>query len=107
MLLVPFCSEQKKGSLPAEEKKDMEEMQRNILKRKAQLHEIEQTLPQKNSAYLKVSESNIHLSNCITPPLLCVCVCIRVETRNRAEIASGKSAQMERWSVVISYRPQV
>lgn len=69
-----LSSEQKKGSLPAEEKKDMEEMQRNILKRKAQLHEIEQTLPQKNSAYLKVSESNIHLSNCITPPFVCVCV---------------------------------
>lgn len=48
---------QKKGAVSAEQKKDVEEMQRNILKRKAQLHEIEQTLPQKNSAYLKVSKT--------------------------------------------------
>lgn len=48
---------QKNVALSQEDKKDVDEMQRNILKRKAQLHEIEQTLPQKNSAYLKVSES--------------------------------------------------
>lgn len=46
---------QKKGTVTGDQKKDVEEMQRNMLKRKAQLHEIEQTLPQKNSLYLKVS----------------------------------------------------
>lgn len=45
---------QKTGQLAGDQKKDVEEMQRNMLKRKAQLHEIEQTLPQKNSLYLKV-----------------------------------------------------
>lgn len=45
--------------MTAEQKKDVEEMQRNMLKRKAQLHEIEQTLPQKNSTYLKVSGEKV------------------------------------------------
>lgn len=31
------------------------ELEKNVMKRKAQLYEIEQSLPQKNSLYLKVS----------------------------------------------------
>lgn len=32
----------------------LEELDKNMIKRKAQLYEIEQSLPQKNSVYLKV-----------------------------------------------------
>lgn len=33
----------------------LEEFDKNVIKRKAQLYEIEQSLPQKNSMYLKVN----------------------------------------------------
>lgn len=37
-----------------EDKQRIAELENKLLKRKAQLNEIEQTLPQKNSLYLKV-----------------------------------------------------
>lgn len=36
------------------EKDQLADLEKNIIKRKAQLHEIEQILPQKNGTYLKV-----------------------------------------------------
>lgn len=33
----------------------LDELDKNMIKRKAQLYEIEQSLPQKNSLYLKVN----------------------------------------------------
>lgn len=44
---------QKSGTTP-EEKEQIAEIEKNVMKRKAQLYEIEQSLPQKNSLYLQV-----------------------------------------------------
>lgn len=41
-------------NLAEEQKKSIAELEKNIIKRKAQLYEIEQSLPQKNGLYLKV-----------------------------------------------------
>lgn len=38
------------------------ELQEGILKRKAHLHEIEQTLPKKNGTYLKIILGNVNVS---------------------------------------------
>ncbi|CAG9802420.1 unnamed protein product [Chironomus riparius] len=40
----------------------LEELDKDMLKRKAQLHEIEQSLPQKNSLYLKIILGNVNVS---------------------------------------------
>lgn len=39
----------------SEDKQSIAQLENKLLKRKAQLNEIEQSLPQKNSLYLKVS----------------------------------------------------
>lgn len=44
-----------KDNLTEEQKKSIAELEKNIIKRKAQLYEIEQSLPQKNGLYLKVN----------------------------------------------------
>lgn len=38
----------------SEEKERISDLEKNIIKYKAQLHDIDQTLPQKNGTYLKV-----------------------------------------------------
>lgn len=38
------------------EKDQLADLEKNIIKRKAQLYDIEQTLPQKNGTYLKVRD---------------------------------------------------
>lgn len=43
-------------------KKEIEELENNILKRKAQLNEIEQTLPKPNGTYLKIILGNVNVS---------------------------------------------
>lgn len=48
-----FFRAQKSGTTP-EEKEQIAEIEKNVMKRKAQLYEIEQSLPQKNSLYLQV-----------------------------------------------------
>lgn len=42
--------------------KQVEELENNILKRKAQLYEIEQTLPKPNGIYLKIILGNVNVS---------------------------------------------
>ncbi|XP_055523754.1 transmembrane protein 120 homolog isoform X2 [Wyeomyia smithii] len=44
------------------EKDKLQELEKNMLKRKAQLHEIEQGLPQKNSFYLNIILGNVNVS---------------------------------------------
>lgn len=41
-------------TLDEEQKKSIAELEKNVIKRKAQMYEIEQSLPQKNGLYLKV-----------------------------------------------------
>lgn len=45
-----------------EESEKLAELNKNILKRKAQLHEIEQGLPQKNSLYLNIILGDVNVS---------------------------------------------
>lgn len=45
-----------------ENEKEIEELQSNILKRKAQLYEVEQTLPKENGLYLKIILGNVNVS---------------------------------------------
>lgn len=40
----------------------MQEIEKNMMKRKAQLYEIEQSLPQKNSLYLQIILGNVNVS---------------------------------------------
>lgn len=40
----------------------MQELEKNVIKRKALLYEIEQTLPQKNSLYLQIILGNVNVS---------------------------------------------
>lgn len=47
---------QKQSSLSADDREKLDELDKNMIKRKAQLYEIEQSLPQKNSTYLKVND---------------------------------------------------
>jgi len=42
-------------AVPAEDKEKVDDLQKMTLKRKAQLHEIEQSLPAKSGRYLQVS----------------------------------------------------
>lgn len=52
------CRLKKKG----EKKKEIEDLESSILKRKAQLYEIEQTLPKPNGTYLKIILGNVNVS---------------------------------------------
>ncbi|XP_030765942.1 transmembrane protein 120 homolog isoform X2 [Sitophilus oryzae] len=45
-----------------ENEKQVEELRNNILKRKAQIYEVEQTLPKENSLYLKIILGNVNVS---------------------------------------------
>lgn len=45
-----------------ENEKKIEELQSNILNRKAQLYEVEQTLPKENGLYLKIILGNVNVS---------------------------------------------
>ena len=58
--LTPYTSshfrQQKQSSLSTEDRLKLDELDKNMIKRKAQLYEIEQSLPQKNSLYLKVNK---------------------------------------------------
>lgn len=40
----------------------MQDIEKNMMKRKAQLYEIEQSLPQKNSLYLQIILGNVNVS---------------------------------------------
>lgn len=42
--------------MSADDQTKVDELDKNLIRRKAQLYEIEQSLPQKNSMYLKVSQ---------------------------------------------------
>ncbi|XP_058826547.1 transmembrane protein 120 homolog [Topomyia yanbarensis] len=48
--------------LTPEENDKLDDLNKNLLKRKAQLHEIEQGLPQKNSLYLNIILGNVNVS---------------------------------------------
>lgn len=50
------CSYQKKNITTPDDREVLAELTKNVMKRKAQLYEIEQSLPQKNSLYLKVTK---------------------------------------------------
>lgn len=54
------CTKNKR--LTPEEKDTVVDLDKNMLKRKAQLHEIEQGLPQKNSLYLKIILGDVNVS---------------------------------------------
>ncbi|XP_076271930.1 transmembrane protein 120 homolog [Rhynchophorus ferrugineus] len=45
-----------------ENEKELSELQNNILKRKAQINEVEQTLPKENGLYLKIILGNVNVS---------------------------------------------
>ncbi|CRK96466.1 CLUMA_CG009889, isoform A [Clunio marinus] len=49
-------------STTSDDRTKIEELEKNMIKRKAQLYEIEQSLPQKNSMYLKVILGNVNVS---------------------------------------------
>lgn len=51
---------QKQSSLSGEDRMRLDELDKNMIKRKAQLYEIEQSLPQKNSLYLKVTWTSLN-----------------------------------------------
>lgn len=51
-----------KQSLSSDDRLKIEELEKNMIKRKAQLYEIEQSLPQKNSLYLKIILGNVNVS---------------------------------------------
>lgn len=46
---------QKANITTPDDREAIAEIEKNVMKRKAQLYEIEQSLPQKNSLYLKVN----------------------------------------------------
>lgn len=52
----------KSKKITREESDKLAELNKNILKRKAQLHEIEQGLPQKNSLYLNIILGDVNVS---------------------------------------------
>lgn len=43
----------------SDDKQTVADLEKNIIKRKAQLYELEQSLPQKNSLYLKVCNKKL------------------------------------------------
>jgi hypothetical protein len=53
---------QKLSSASADDRIKLDELDKNMIKRKAQLYEIEQSLPQKNSTYLKVTITQLTIS---------------------------------------------
>lgn len=57
---IKLCTKGKR--LTPEENDSLAELDKNMLKRKAQLHEIEQGLPQKNSLYLKIILGDVNVS---------------------------------------------
>lgn len=57
---IRLCTKNKRMS--PEEKDKLADLNKNMLKRKAQLHEIEQGLPQKNSLYLKIILGDVNVS---------------------------------------------
>lgn len=57
---IKLCTKNKRMS--PEEKDKLADLNKNMLKRKAQLHEIEQGLPQKNSLYLKIILGDVNVS---------------------------------------------
>lgn len=57
---IKLCTKDKK--LTPEETETLAELNKNMLKRKAQLHEVEQGLPQKNSLYLKIILGDVNVS---------------------------------------------
>lgn len=61
-IIIRFLkSDSKKSSDNVTNKETINELEKSIMKRKAQLYEMEQSLPQKNSLYLKVCELLTHL----------------------------------------------
>lgn len=60
-----ISSSLKKSSKTAtseEDKSTLADLEKNVIKRKAQLYEIEQSLPQKNGLYLKIILGNVNVS---------------------------------------------
>lgn len=79
---------QKQSTLTAEDREKLDELDKNMIKRKAQLYEIEQSLPQKNSMYLKVKSFFFPSfpSNFLIPsPLQIILGNVNVSILNRAE----------------------
>ncbi|CAO1376514.1 unnamed protein product [Diamesa tonsa] len=60
--MVKNLKTQKQSQLDSDEKTKLDELEKNMIKRKAQLYEIEQSLPQKNSLYLKIILGNVNVS---------------------------------------------
>lgn len=56
-----ICRKQRKELRGTDDLEKLDELEKNLIKRKAQLFEIEQSLPQKNSFYLKVIQSSEEL----------------------------------------------
>lgn len=48
------CRYQKLNITTPDDRETVQELEKSVMKRKAQLYEIEQSLPQKNSLYLQV-----------------------------------------------------
>lgn len=67
-LATVHCRNSKKVMIP-EDQQLVAQLEQKILKRKAQINEIEQSLPKKNSLYLKVSRVE---SSYVTDPLTLV-----------------------------------
>lgn len=44
------------------DRESVQDIEKNMMKRKAQLYEIEQSLPQKNSLYLQIILGNVNVS---------------------------------------------
>ncbi|XP_037049254.1 transmembrane protein 120 homolog [Bradysia coprophila] len=53
---------QNKNITTPDDREVLAELKKNVMKRKAQLYEIEQSLPQKNSLYLKIILGNVNVS---------------------------------------------
>lgn len=62
LLLIVFSVLYDRLKKKGENKKEVEELENNILKRRAQINEIEQTLPKPNGTYLKIILGNVNVS---------------------------------------------
>lgn len=51
-----------KTGLNAKNDEKLAALEKDLMKRNAQLHEIEQTLPKKNSVYLRIILGNVNVS---------------------------------------------
>lgn len=58
--LYTFINRLEKKGKPKDER--VAELEKEIMKRKAMLHEIETTLPKQNSLYLKIILGNVNVS---------------------------------------------